>query len=181
MSGRRLNKNLSRTGIAAFALVLFTQLLPLSCNGAFADEAVSPDTPVSSDGAVSPVMSPSASSGSSAPSVGTGASDRSSASSSASSSGSTSTSSSSSASDSSSVDNAPGAVSPASTGAEIGSQVSSQVKTVKTTVSYEQEKRDRLFVDATFIAVALILCVIAFLLFMSLPKQSKKTGNDNVQ
>lgn len=177
MSGRWLNKNLSRTGIAAFALVLFTQLLPLSCNGAFAGEAVSPDTPVSSDGAVSPVMSPSASSGSSAPSVGTGASD----SSSASSSGSTSTSSSSSASDSSSVDNAPGAVSPASTGAEIGSQVSSQVKTVKTTVSYEQEKRDRLFVDATFIAVALILCVIAFLLFMSLPKQSKKTGNDNVQ
>lgn len=161
MSGRRLNKNLSRTGIAAFALISFTQLLPLSFNGAFAEGAVSPDTPVSSDGAVSPGISASGSSGSSPPSVGTGALDG--------------------YSDSSSVDNAPGAVSPASTGAEIGSQVSSQVKTVKTTVSYEQEKRDRLFVDATFIAVALILCVIAFLLFMSLPKQSKKTGNDNVQ
>jgi hypothetical protein len=165
MSGRRFHKNLSRTGIAAFVLVLFTQLLPVSFNGTFAEEAVSPDTPVSSDGAVSPGISDSGSSGSSPPSVGTGALNNSSDS----------------ASDNSSINNASGAVSPASAGAEIGSQVSSQVKTVKTTVSYEQEKRDRLFVDATFIAVSLILCVIAFLLFMSLPKQSKKTGNDNVQ
>lgn len=173
MFGRRFHKNLSRTGMAAFALVSFTQLMPLFFNGAFAQEAVSPDTPVSSDGAVLPGMSPSGSSGSSPPSIGTGASN--------SAPDSTSSSSSDGASDRSSTNNSSGAVSPASDGAEIGSQVSSQAKTVKTTVSYEQEKRDRLFVDATFIAVALILCVIAFLLFMSLPKQSKKTGNDNVQ
>lgn len=174
MSGRRFYKNLSRTGIAAFAIVLFTQLLPLPLNVALAEEAPSPDTPVSSDGSVAPGISASGSSGSSPPSKGTGASD--------SSSGDTSSSSSDSASESLNIKNAAsGSVSPDSTVAEIGSQVSSQVKTVKTTVSYEQEKRDRLFVDATFIAVALILCAIASFLFMSLPKQSKKTGNDNVQ
>lgn len=58
--------------------------------------------------------------------------------------------------------------------AEIGSQVKK-----KAPMSHEQEEKDRMFVDATFIAVAIILCVIAFFLFMSLPKQPKKAGNDN--
>jgi hypothetical protein len=77
---------------------------------------------------------------------------------------------------------AAGNVAPSATGnvapssgkaAEIGSQVK------KTVVSHEQELKDRMFLDATFIAVALILCVIAFSLFMSLPKQPKKASNDN--
>ncbi|MBA3991974.1 MAG: hypothetical protein C0469_00510 [Cyanobacteria bacterium DS2.3.42] len=59
------------------------------------------------------------------------------------------------------------------TAAEIGSQVKKNV------VSHEQEEKDRMFVDATFIAVAIILCVIAFFLFMSLPKQPKKASSDN--
>ena len=59
-------------------------------------------------------------------------------------------------------------------GAEIGSQANE-----KAPVSHEQEEKDRMFVDATFIAVAIILCVIAFFLFMSLPKPPKKAGSDN--
>ena len=58
--------------------------------------------------------------------------------------------------------------------AEIGSQAKE-----KALVSHEQEEKDRMFVDATFIAVAIILCVLAFFLFMSLPKQPKKAGSDN--
>lgn len=57
-------------------------------------------------------------------------------------------------------------------------EIGSQVKT-KSPVSHEQEEKDRMFVDSTFIAVAIILCVIAFFLFMSLPKQPKKAGSDN--
>ncbi len=57
---------------------------------------------------------------------------------------------------------------------EIGSQAKE-----KAAVSHEQEAKDRMFVDATFIAVALILCVLAIFLFMSLPKQPKKAGCDN--
>jgi cobalamin biosynthesis Mg chelatase CobN len=66
-----------------------------------------------------------------------------------------------------------GSVAPGSSGAEKGSQA-------KTTIaSNEQEAKDRLFVDAIFIAVAVILCVLAVFLFMSLPKQSKSAGSDN--
>lgn len=62
---------------------------------------------------------------------------------------------------------------PGYTGAERSSQVTT------TTVSHEQESKDRLFVDSIFIAVAVIMCVIAIFLFMSLPKQQKSTGSDN--
>ena len=61
-------------------------------------------------------------------------------------------------------------------GAEGGSQVTT---TTTTTVSHQQEAKDRLFVDAIFIAVAVIMCVLAVFLFMSLPKQSKSAGSDN--
>ncbi|MCC7530287.1 MAG: hypothetical protein IT342_17315 [Candidatus Melainabacteria bacterium] len=58
--------------------------------------------------------------------------------------------------------------------AEIGSQAKTRAP-----VSHQQEEKDRMFVHATFIAVAIILCVIAFFLFMSLPKQPKKAGRGN--
>jgi len=72
------------------------------------------------------------------------------------------------------------ASSPPSSGtAPTGSESSSQAKK-KDPVSHEQEAKDRLFIDATSIAAAIFLCVIAVFLFMSLPKQSKKAaGSDN--
>ena len=73
----------------------------------------------------------------------------------------------------------PAQVSAGSDGSEVA-QSSSQVKK-KLPVSHDQEAKDRLFVDATFIAIALILCAIAFFLFMSLPKQPKKAGGDGQQ
>ncbi|HNH75721.1 MAG TPA: hypothetical protein PLF23_18195 [Candidatus Obscuribacter sp.] len=71
---------------------------------------------------------------------------------------------------------APALLQSSSSGSEVGSQVS-----VRATVSHEQEKKDRLFVDATSIAVSVILLAIALFLFLSLPKSAKKTGNDNLQ
>lgn len=68
---------------------------------------------------------------------------------------------------------ADGATAPGSSGAESGSQAKAN------TVSHEQETKDRMFVDATFIGVAIIMCVLAVFLFMSLPKQPKKAGSDN--
>lgn len=70
----------------------------------------------------------------------------------------------------------PARISAGSLGTE-ASQTGSQVKK-RPPVSHEQESKDRLFVDATLIAVAIILCVIAFFLFISLPKQTKKTGSE---
>jgi|GEM_PF-5722159 hypothetical protein len=163
----RLHLNLIRSDLLALSIVLSVTLTPFALSPASGQDAVNPDTPVSSeapsgtgnpntsvssDGASSSV---SPASGGSAPFAGTGSSDISAP---------------------AGGSDLQGAVSPASSGAEIGSQV-----TVKTTVSHEQEKKDRLFVDATFFAVAVILCAIAFFLFMSLPKQPKKTGNDSVQ
>ena len=73
----------------------------------------------------------------------------------------------------------PARVSGGSDGPE-AAQGSSQVKK-KAPVSHDQEAKDRLFVDAILIAVAIILCVIAFFLFMSLPKQPKNAGGDGQQ
>ncbi len=79
----------------------------------------------------------------------------------------------------------PGHYSDASAAAEPGSAATTaEGKTegaTKVSASNAQEKKDRLFVDATFIAVSIILSVIAFILFRSLPKQAKKAGNDSVQ
>ncbi|MBX9951706.1 MAG: hypothetical protein K2Y39_21225 [Candidatus Obscuribacterales bacterium] len=147
-------QNLFPTCLPAIAIVFFN----FGYSAALAEDAVNPDTPVSSEApADSGDPNTSVSSDSTAPSPGSAGLD----------------SASSPSSDGSAVQ---GAYSPAAAGAEVGSQV-----TVKTTVSHEQEKKDRLFVDATSIAVAIVLLSIAFFLFMSLPKQSKKTGNDSVQ
>lgn len=149
-------QNLFPTCLLAIAIVFFN----FGYSAALAEDALNPDTPVSSEApADSGDPNTSVSSDSTAPSPGSAGLD--------------SASSSSSSSGGSAVQ---GAYSPAAAGAEVGSQV-----TVKTTVSHEQEKKDRLFVDATSIAVAIVLLSIAFFLFMSLPKQSKRTGNDSVQ
>lgn len=150
-------QNLFPTCLLAIAIVFFN----FGYSAALAEDALNPDTPVSSEApADSGDPNTSVSSDSTAPSPGSAGLD----------------SASSSPSSSSGDSAVQGAYSPAAAGAEVGSQV-----TVKTTVSHEQEKKDRLFVDATSIAVAIVLLSIAFFLFMSLPKQSKKTGNDSVQ
>lgn len=70
---------------------------------------------------------------------------------------------------------APGSgMEPANPGAEQSSQA-------KGSVSDSQEKKDRLFVDAIFTAVAVVCCFLAVILFFSLPKGSKKAGNDNAK
>lgn len=149
-------QNLLRTRFAAYAIVLFTSLSTFGCSGALAEDVVNPDTPVSSEApAGSGDPNTSVSSDNSAPYAGSAGQ------------GSAS---------SSDGSDAQGGSSASSSGAETGSQ-----ERVRTTVSHEQEKKDRLFVDATSIAVAVVLLVIALFLFMSLPKQSKKTGNDSVQ
>jgi len=57
-------------------------------------------------------------------------------------------------------------------------ETSSQERS-KITVSHEQEAKDRLFVDTTLIAVAVIMSLIAILIFLSMPKAPKKASNAN--
>jgi len=59
-----------------------------------------------------------------------------------------------------------------------GNEAGSQEKRTVTAAN-SQEAKDRLFVDVTFIAAAVFMCVIAIFLFLSLPKQPKKAGTDN--
>lgn len=154
-SGSRRSDCQLKAVLAALSLVLF---MGLSSAAMAQGSAPDPDTPVSSDTPVtSDASQNSTSSGdtSSSPAPGS-SSDATSAQEPAPAPG-----------------TADGATAPGSSGAESGSQAKAN------TVSHEQETKDRMFVDATFIGVAIIMCVLAVFLFMSLPKQPKKAGSDN--
>ncbi|HNB22202.1 MAG TPA: hypothetical protein PKZ32_07290 [Candidatus Melainabacteria bacterium] len=167
MSLMHCQKNSVRSGVAAFAIAFVITMAPsMGTPPACGQNAVDPDTPVSSDGITGTDVSKNSSGADSSPSYGGSGTDMSDP---------TAVSPSSGGDTSASVE-APALLQSSSSGSEVGSQVS-----VRTTVSHEQEKKDRLFVDATSIAVSVILLAIALFLFLSLPKSAKKTGNDNLQ